>query len=147
MWFKIMLVSLLVLSLVGCVTPRRKQVNYQSQQSQDRIALLEKQLQEKDEELRDLESELERAHLAKDYPTMKTPRQESKVDISKVTPKQIQTALKNAGFYDGPVDGKIAEKTKKAIKEFQKANGLAVDGCLGRKTWLKLSKYLKQRPT
>ena len=31
--------------------------------------------------------------------------------------------------------------TKKAIKEFQKANGLRADGVVGAKTWELLSKY------
>ena len=56
--------------------------------------------------------------------------------------KDIQTALKNAGFYNGNVDGKIGSKTKKAIEEFQKAKGLKADGKVGPKTWTELSKYL-----
>lgn len=56
--------------------------------------------------------------------------------------KEIQTALKNAGFYTGAIDGKIGSKTKKAILEFQKANGLIADGKVGPKTWGVLSKYL-----
>ena len=55
---------------------------------------------------------------------------------------EIQTALKNAGFYTGEVDGKIGHKTKKAVEEFQKANGLQADGKVGSKTWAALSKYL-----
>jgi peptidoglycan hydrolase-like protein with peptidoglycan-binding domain len=58
--------------------------------------------------------------------------------------KEIQTALKAAGFYTGNVDGKIGPKTKKAIMEFQKANGLKADGKVGPKTWAALEKYLKQ---
>ncbi len=57
---------------------------------------------------------------------------------------EIQTALKNAGFYTGAVDGKIGPKTKKAVEEFQKANGLTGDGKVGPKTWSVLSKYLTQ---
>lgn len=60
----------------------------------------------------------------------------------KPTAKEIQTALKNANFYTGGVDGKIGPKTKKAIEEFQKANGLQADGKVGPKTWAALSKYL-----
>lgn len=57
----------------------------------------------------------------------------------KPTPIEIQTALKNAGFYSGSIDGKIGPKTKKAIEEFQKANGLKADGKVGPKTWEALS--------
>jgi len=58
--------------------------------------------------------------------------------------KDIQTALRNAGFYDGKVDGVKGEQTKKAIKAFQKANGLRDDGVVGPKTWDMLSKYLSE---
>ena len=57
---------------------------------------------------------------------------------------EIQTALKNAGFYSGSIDGKIGPMTKAAIEAFQKANGLAVDGKVGPKTWQALVKYLNQ---
>jgi len=58
--------------------------------------------------------------------------------------KDIQKALKNAGFYAGPIDGKIGPKTKKAIQEFQSAKGLKADGKAGPKTWAELEKYLTQ---
>jgi len=58
--------------------------------------------------------------------------------------KDIQRALKNAGFYAGPIDGKIGPKTRKAIEDFQRAKGLRVDGRVGPKTWAELEKYLTQ---
>jgi len=58
------------------------------------------------------------------------------------TGKDIQTALKNAGFYKGDADGQIGSKTKQAIKKFQEANGLNPDGAVGSRTWEKLEKYL-----
>lgn len=60
----------------------------------------------------------------------------------KPTTQEIQTALKNAGFYTVEVDGKFGPKTKKAIEEFQKVNGLKADGKVGPKTWEVLSKSL-----
>ncbi|MCX5686978.1 MAG: peptidoglycan-binding domain-containing protein [Candidatus Omnitrophica bacterium] len=59
--------------------------------------------------------------------------------------KDIQTALKNAGFYTGAIDGKIGPKTKSAILEFQKAKALKADGKVGPKTWAELEKYLVQQ--
>lgn len=59
--------------------------------------------------------------------------------------KEIQIALKAANFYAGNIDGKIGPKTRKAIIEFQKANGLKADGKAGPKTWTKLEKYLKRQ--
>ena len=56
--------------------------------------------------------------------------------------KEIQTALKNAGLYAGTIDGKTGPRTKKAILDFQKANGLKADGKVGPKTWAALEKYL-----
>jgi hypothetical protein len=58
------------------------------------------------------------------------------------TAQEIQTALKNAGYYSGAVDGKVGPVTKKAIEDFQQANGLQVDGKVGTKTWAQLGKYL-----
>ena len=55
--------------------------------------------------------------------------------------REIQACLKNAGFYNGKIDGVKGKSTKKAIKEFQKANGLRADGIVGKKTWELLSKY------
>lgn len=67
---------------------------------------------------------------------------ETKPELPKDKKKQIQMALKNAGFYKGPIDGNIGAKTRQAIKEFQTANGLKADGIVGRRTWEKLNKYL-----
>jgi len=64
----------------------------------------------------------------------------------KPTVRQIQTALKNAGFYTGMVDGKKGPLTKKAIEDFQRANNLEVDGKVGSKAWAVLSPYLNPAP-
>jgi len=79
----------------------------------------------------------------KDYASKKTsPKEkESAVPLFKPATKDIQTALKNAGFDPGPVDGKMGPRTRQAIKEFQKAKGLVPDGVVGPKTWGMLSKY------
>jgi len=62
----------------------------------------------------------------------------------KPSANEIQTALKNAGFYTGSIDGKIGPKTKAAIEEFQRSSGLTADGKVGPKTWQALAKYLTQ---
>jgi len=61
-----------------------------------------------------------------------------------LTHKDIQLALKSAGFYNGHIDGKIGKSTKKAIREFQKANDLKTDGVVGPKTRDLLLQYLTQ---
>ena len=55
--------------------------------------------------------------------------------------KDIQSCLRNAGFYKGEVDGIKGRKTISAIKKFQGANGLTADGVAGKRTWEALSKY------
>ena len=56
--------------------------------------------------------------------------------------QQIQTALKNAGLYQGAIDGKIGPGSKRAIEAFQKNHGMKVDGKVGPKTWAALEAYL-----
>lgn len=48
--------------------------------------------------------------------------------------KQIQTKLKNWGYYSGNVDGIFGYNTFNAVKWFQSKNGLKVDGVVGSKT-------------
>ncbi len=50
------------------------------------------------------------------------------------TVREIQTRLKNWGYYTGAVDGIYGSGTEEAIKKFQKKNGLSVDGQTGDKT-------------
>ena len=59
----------------------------------------------------------------------------------KPSTREIQQALKNAGFYQGTVDGRSGPVTKDAVKEFQRVHGLTDDGVVGRQTWLKLKAY------
>ncbi|MFZ2513455.1 MAG: peptidoglycan-binding domain-containing protein [Candidatus Saccharimonadales bacterium] len=40
------------------------------------------------------------------------------------------------------VDGTYGSATQAAIKKFQKANGLKVDGKVGKMTWIKLTPYI-----
>jgi peptidoglycan hydrolase-like protein with peptidoglycan-binding domain len=56
--------------------------------------------------------------------------------------KDIQRALKNAGFDVAVIDGKMGPKTRKAVEDFQRAKGLKPDGKVGPKTWAELEKYL-----
>lgn len=58
------------------------------------------------------------------------------------TTKEIQAALKNAGFDPGSFDGKMGPMTRQAIKDFQKSKGLVPDGVIGPKTWNLLAKHL-----
>ena len=57
--------------------------------------------------------------------------------------RKIQQALHAAGYEPGPIDGKMGKRTQNAIRRFQEANGLSVDGKVGPKTWGKLEAYLQ----
>lgn len=56
--------------------------------------------------------------------------------------KTLQTALRNARFNPGEVDGRLGSKTLFALKEFQAAHGLKPDGIIGRRTINQLLQYL-----
>lgn len=128
-----LLIFLVALSLIGCATPRTKQT--QIQELKTRIAALQRELQTKDEQISSLEEELYQKEAG-------AKRRIEEKGLPGMTPKRIQTALKNAGFYKGPIDGQIGQQTKQAIKEFQKANGFKADGIVGKRTWEKLGRYL-----
>ena len=51
---------------------------------------------------------------------------------------QLQTMLKNLGYYSGNITGHAGEKTVAAIRAFQKKNGLVQDGIVGSATMNKL---------
>jgi len=70
----------------------------------------------------------------------------SHAPLDKPSTRAIQAALKNAGFYQGEVDGKMGAVTRDAVKEFQRVNGLKDDGVVGKQTWAKLSTYEKLSP-
>ena len=52
--------------------------------------------------------------------------------------KTLQEKLNAKGFNSGNVDGIFGAKTYAAVTAFQKANGLGVDGIVGKLTWGKL---------
>ena len=47
---------------------------------------------------------------------------------------QLQTDLKQLGYYYGSITGNFGDKTEDAVKDFQKAKGLYADGVAGSKT-------------
>ena len=58
----------------------------------------------------------------------------SKLGTSGEEVRQIQTKLKNWGYYTGAVDGLYGPSTRDAVVSFQKKNGLTADGICGEKT-------------
>ncbi len=70
---------------------------------------------------------------------------EDKSKLSLPSGKDIQEALKKAGFYKGVIDGSIGSETKDAIRKFQEANNLVSDGVVGSRTWSLLAPFLEQK--
>ena len=53
--------------------------------------------------------------------------------------RSVQRRLKELGFYNGAIDGDFGEATDRAVRAFQKANGLSADGKVGEMTLKKLN--------
>lgn len=58
--------------------------------------------------------------------------------------KKLQTSL---GFTGKDVDGIFGDKTLSAVKDYQKNNGLTVDGIVGKNTWGSLNKASTTAPS
>lgn len=73
----------------------------------------------------------------------------AETDLTKhegIDPVDIQKALASAGYYTASIDGIIGQKTRAAIRAFQEANHLKVDGICGPETWSELRAYLGVEP-
>ncbi|MCK9431517.1 MAG: peptidoglycan-binding domain-containing protein [Candidatus Omnitrophica bacterium] len=128
-----------VFMLSGCATVNKKN-DLQNQELRNKIMVLEAQLSEKDSEINSLKESAAKSEMET------TSVVEEKSATKQVyDAKQVQTALKNAGYFEGKIDGKIGSKTRSAIKAFQKANGLKVDGKIGKNTWAVLKGYLDKK--
>jgi len=49
--------------------------------------------------------------------------------------KKIQRRLQELGFYRGRISGDYGPITEAAVRAYQRAKGLIVDGCIGNQTW------------
>ena len=159
MLLRLLSIFILVIAFNGCATPQMKA---QNEGIESRVTALEKDLQAKDAQIVDLQYQVKdissKIETSKPAESEQAPQeaaaQAGTVQASgvsdnvqfirvKASPEKIQRALKSAGVYTGPVDGKIGPGTKAAIIEFQKSHGLKADGVLGKKTWEELKTYLK----
>ncbi|MGE0267047.1 MAG: peptidoglycan-binding protein [Candidatus Omnitrophota bacterium] len=161
MIYRLFLVVSCLTILIGCATSGRK-YELELQQCQQRVISLNQELKDKERELASLRYTLENSEkesfprtttapvkkspAPKVYPSQRDDmdtRPAEKSYSSVPSTNQIQRALKNAGYYNGPVDGKIGVKTQEAIIRFQKDNGLKADGKVGQKTWSELKEHLE----
>jgi hypothetical protein len=131
--FKAFLVVFLIMGLSGCATGGKKQptqasaVNYEKSRTYHQAAY---QVDYDDAWPSDNNG--------------KSAKKSYSAITAELNSKQIQRALKSAGFYEGTIDGKIGPKTKAAIIKFQKANGLKADGIVGKRTSAELNRYLSR---
>ena len=140
-WLGLAVSGIFVLS--GCAT-LGKNDGLSNQGLRNKISALEAQLNEKDNQINSLKESMaeteQRANLSVQNTTQNNNEVKQRIDA-----KMIQTALKNAGYFQDEVDGKMGQKTRLAVKEFQKANNLHVDGRVGKNTWMVLKEYLEKK--
>lgn len=60
--------------------------------------------------------------------TRKTTREVDPKDQSSNVEARVQQQLAQSGYYHGPIDGVVGEETRRAIRSYERANGLHVDG-------------------
>jgi peptidoglycan hydrolase-like protein with peptidoglycan-binding domain len=142
---RLLIISILALSLSGCATTKRKQNEMEMQGLKNQISFLETQLQAKDEEINSLKEATKKSQEDKEAQIVKSRKRIIPEIKSRPNVRQIQIALKNAGLNPGRIDAKLGKQTKDAIKEFQKANNLKADGKVGKKTWELLKEYLYKK--
>ena len=137
-----------VIGLTGCATAR-KQKELEIQGLKNQVSVLESQLQSRDEEINSLRDALAKQQEKETPEALARVSKKSIIAEAKSRPKtkQVQIALKNAGFYAGSIDGKKGRLTRAGIKAFQKANNLTVTGKTDRQTWalLKENLYKKEK--
>ncbi|MFA5096589.1 MAG: peptidoglycan-binding protein [Candidatus Omnitrophota bacterium] len=146
--FVLPLLAIFAFSLVGCASRGQlRQKDSEIQILKNQVSLLESQIQNKDQELVTLTEALsaKEAELAKAEAGQASVKRSDRKVKAYPTTKDFQTALKNAGYDPGWIDGRMGKKTRDAIKAFQKANDLKANGRMGKKTWALLGKYLNQK--
>ena len=170
---KTMLLIQAVLLLAGCATVSRRELDEEIQDLRRQMSSLSTQAKQKDEQIASLERSLndksvdekiqaelkEKERLvsslqeALDKEAKERAKLAERLDVLtgkyKPTPnssiKQIQIALQNAGYDSGAIDGLMGSRSRKAIRDFQKDNGLEITGKIDKATWEKLRIYLHRK--
>lgn len=151
MFKKVFVFSLFVVfavSLAGCASMGTvKQKDMEIEGLKNQVSLLEAQVQSKDQEISGLREVLSRPVEQPKVETAETAGVNKATLKVKSHPavKDIQTALRNAGYDPGKIDGHMGKQTRDAIRAFQKANNLTVNGKANKKTWALLGAYLTEK--
>lgn len=139
-------VGVAVLAVSGCSSVPKKHFNEEMSGIKTRVETLETRVEGVEAKQAATEKVAETVTKAPE-PSWPETNFTTKSDKSSPAPavkadvKQVQAALKKAGYYSGKIDGVKGRNTKRAIKAFQRDHGLASDGAVGKKTWELLSKY------
>lgn len=170
---KIILSVSAVLFLAGCAATSRRELDTEIQDLHRQMNSLSAQAQQKDEQITSLQRSLEdkskeenlQAQLkekerlasslqkALDKEAKEKAKLAERLDVltgkyrsaSNAYVKQVQIALQNAGYGPGAIDGRMGSRSKKAIRDFQKDNGLNITGKIDKSTWEKLRIYLHRK--
>jgi peptidoglycan hydrolase-like protein with peptidoglycan-binding domain len=139
-YFTLLLIAVFVL-IGGCT---KKTANQDVSSESDTSLLSDTVIDEtKDIKVEDLQTQAPSQESVTEAPSSETPTSIAATEgFEEPSVKEMQQALKNAGLYQGKVDGVLGPKTQKAIEDFQAQNGLVIDGKVGPKTWGKLKDYL-----
>jgi peptidoglycan hydrolase-like protein with peptidoglycan-binding domain len=60
--------------------------------------------------------------------------------------RDLQEALKALGYNPGPIDSVFGAATEIAVKAFQQARGITVDGIVGKVTWINIDEADQSEP-
>src|SRR6201999_1096909 len=60
--------------------------------------------------------------------------------------RDLQEALKALGHDPGPVDGVFGSRTESAVRAFQQAREITVDGVVGRVAWINVDEADQSHP-
>ena len=129
--------------VAGCSTTFSAK-QQQEEELNTRLAVLETRVTETNQRLDEI---TQNQQALEGSQTKQTPRAQSPAPIkakTAFTTREVQVALKTAGYYAGSVDGKMGPQTLEAIRAFQRSKGLIPDGKVGSKTATALAKHLTQ---
>ncbi|MBF0523216.1 MAG: peptidoglycan-binding protein [Candidatus Omnitrophica bacterium] len=153
--FVALVALVVVVSLSGCATT--KTAGTGTLPLDQKVSQMEDTLTKKDQEIKDLKYQVDDLNFQIQNLKGKSGIQMPSISVNgegdkgaagnilrvNVDPKDVQKALQAAGYYQGPIDGKIGHQSQKGIKSFQKDHGLTADGIIGQKTWVELKTYLQ----
>ncbi len=157
---KFLIVAGVAVMASGCATTQATQNETMVTQLQFRVGDLERKLENREEQIKELSYQVKdltfevsrlkdsskRTSMVRTTTSAKTTSsgaEDDRIIRVEASEKDVQTALKNAGYYTGTIDGRIGSGTKSAIVQFQTDNNLKADGIIGGQTWTELKKFLR----